>query len=187
MKSQGILAICFIIGLIGCAGQTKEVAPEKLDELISQEKEVLAQLDKESPEATKELEEAVGYAIIEQKIVKVPVVGAGGGKGVVVDKATDKRTYLKVKRIDLGMGLGGKAYKLILIIQDKDVLRDLETGKFGVKAGAEATAKAGEAGGGAGGSANVSKKGYSVYALTDAGVSVTVTLRFFSARPYTPK
>jgi len=186
MNSNGILAICLLVGLMGCASQPKEVEPEKLKELISLEKEVLAQLDKESPEATKELEKAIGYAIIEQKIVKVPVVGAGGGKGVVVDKATDKRTYLKVKRIDLGLGWGGKAYKLIMIIHDKDVLRDLETGKFGVKAGAEATAKAGDVGGGGGEGVSLRDKGYTTYTLTDAGVSATVTIRVFSARPYTP-
>ena len=141
----------------------------------------------QSPEATKELDEGVGYAVIEQKVVKVPVVGAGTGKGVVVEKATGQRSYLNVKRLDLGLGVGGKAYKVVLIFQDEKVLHEFANGKFAIEAGAEATAKAGEAGAGVeGGSSNL-KKGYSVYVLTDGGVSATATIRVLGARPWTPK
>ena len=48
-----------------------------VEDMATLEKEALAQLAEQSPEATKELDEGVGYAVIEQKVVKVPVVGAG--------------------------------------------------------------------------------------------------------------
>lgn len=158
-----------------------------VDDMAILEKEALAQLSEQSPEASKELEGAVGYAVIEKKVVKVPVFGAGTGKGVVVENSTDQRSYLNIKRLDIGLGVGGKAYKVVIIFHDEKVLQDFANGKFGIEAGAEATAKAGEAGGGAeGGSGNL-KKGYSVYVLTDGGVSATATVRILGARPWNPK
>jgi len=175
-----IVGVVFLLNIDGTAFS------KTVEDMATLEKEALAQLSEQNPEATKELEEAVGYAVIEMKVVKVPIFGAGTGKGVVVKKASDQRSYLNVKRLDLGAGYGGKAYKMVLIFQDQEVLQDFANGKFGIEAGAEATAKAGEAGGGSeGGSGNL-KKGSSIYVLTDGGVSATATIRVMVARPWTP-
>lgn len=182
---KGIIPMVLALVVIACAGP-KGTETEKLDYYANLEKETLAQLAEQSPESSKELEESVGHAIIEQKVVKVPIVGAGVGSGVVVEKATGKRSYLRVSRLDLGAGYGAKSLKLVMIFQDIDALRNLADGKFGAGAGAEAAAKAGEVGGAAEGSSGQLKKGYSLYALTDAGVSATATIRAFAARPYTP-
>ena len=182
-----IIALGLIMTFTACAGSKEAKQAEKLDYFARIEKEALAQLSEQSPEASKELEEAVGYAVIDQKVVKVPMVGAGTGNGVVVQKSPDQRFYLNVKRLDLGMGWGGKAYKLVLIFQDKKLLQDLAKGKFKIEAGAEATAKAGEMGAGAEGASGSLKKGYSTYVLTDKGVSATATIRVLGARPWNPK
>ena len=175
-----------ILGMVFLLSINATAFSKTVEDMATLEKEALAQLSEQNPEATKELEEAVGYAVIEKKVVKVPIVGVGTGKGVVIEKASNQRSYLNVKRLDLGAGVGGKAYKVVLIFQDEKVLRNFANGKFGVGAGAEATAKAGEAGGGAeGGSGNL-KKGYSIYVLTDGGVSATATIRVMVARPWTP-
>lgn len=174
--------LAFIV--IACAGPggTKT---EKLDYFATLEKEALAQLSEQSPEVMKELEESVGHAVIEETVLKVPIVGAGVGSGVVVEKATGKRSYLKINRLDLGLGWGAKSFKLIMIFHDLEALRDLADGKFGGGVGAEAAAKAGDVGGAAEGSSAQREEGYSLYALTDSGVSATVTIRLMVARPYT--
>ncbi len=175
------LGALVIVSATDCAGSHGSKA-DKLEYMANLETETLADLTKQNPEAEKELSDAVGYAIIEQKVVKVPGVGAGGGVGVVVDKETDKRSFLRVQRVDLGAGVGGKAYKLVLVFHDAELLRDVANGKLHTEAGAEAAAKAGGVGGGAeGASGQLLKKGYSTYVLTDAGVSATATVRVFHA------
>ena len=183
MKPLFLVFLAFVV--IACAGP-RGTKTEKLDYFATLEKEALAQLSEESPEVKKELEESVGHAVLEQKVLKVPMVGAGVGSGIVVEKSTGKRTYLKVNRIDLGMGWGAKSFKLVMIFQDIKALRDLADGKLGGGMGAEAAAKAGDVGGAAEGSSGQLKKGYSLFALTDAGVSATATIRLLAARPYTP-
>ena len=79
---------------------------------------------KEQPGTEQELARSVGYAVLEKKVVKVPVVGAGGGAGVVVEKASGKKTYLRVPELQFGLGWGGRAEKVILIFQDIEKLRD---------------------------------------------------------------
>jgi len=171
------LAAC-VSGLVG----SKE---EKLAYFESLEKETLARLVKEQPQTEQELAQAVGYAVIEKKVVKVPLVGAGGGAGVVVEKASGKRSYLRVPQLQFGLGWGGRAEKVILIFQDVEKLRDLADGTWKAGIEAEAAAKAGDIGAaGGGGTGDLMKQGVSTYVLTDAGVSATATIAMLRAQPY---
>ena len=126
-------------------------ARKKLAYFESLEQETLAQLVKEQPGTEQELAQSVGYAVIEKKVVKVPVVGAGGGAGVVVEKANGKKRYLRVPELQLGLGWGGRAEKVILIFQDVEKLRNLAGGTWKAGIAAEAAAKAGDVGAAGGG------------------------------------
>jgi len=171
--------------ITACAGGLVGSTETKLAYFESLEKETLAQLVKEQPGTEQELAQSVGYAVIEKKVVKVPVVGAGGGAGVVVEKANGKKTYLRVPELQLGLGWGGRAEKVILIFKDREKLRDLADGtwKAGIKA--EAAAKAGDTGAAGGaGTGDLMKEGFTTYVLTDAGVSATATISVLRAQPY---
>jgi len=179
------LMAMLVMAMTGCAGGLVGSKEEKLAYFDSLEKDTLAQLVKEQPGTEKELAQSVGYAVIEKRVVKVPVIGAGGGAGVVVDKANGKKSYLRVPELQFGLGWGGRAEKVILIFQDVERLRDLAGGtwKAGIKA--EAAAKAGDVGAaGGGGTGDLMKKGFTTYVLTDAGVSATATIAVLRAQPY---
>lgn len=187
MRSYGVSALMamLLITISACAGGLVGSKEEKLAYFDSLEKDTLARLVKEQPKTEQELAQSVGYAVIEKRVVKVPVVGAGGGAGVVVDKASGKKSYLRVPELQFGAGWGGRAEKVILIFQDVERLRDLADGtwKAGIKA--EAAAKAGDVGAaGGGGTGDLMKKGFTTYVLTDAGVSATATIAVLRAQPY---
>ena len=81
-------------------------------DLVDLEKETLAELVAERPEAQTDLDSSVGYAVISNTAAKVPMVGAGEGIGVVVNTETGERTYLEAgagDHDDLGTGAGGVA------------------------------------------------------------------------------
>lgn len=183
--SMSVLTIILIVAVSGCAGGLFGTTDEKRVYFEQLEQDTLARLAKEQPNTTKELADAVGYAVIEKKVVKGPMVGAGGGAAVVVEKAAAKRSYLRVPEIQFGMGWGARAEKIVIIFQDIEKLRDLADGKWRVRAGAEAAAKVGDVGAaGSGGTSDLGTKGYAVYVLTDAGASVTATINLLRAQPY---
>jgi lipid-binding SYLF domain-containing protein len=180
-----VLMAMLLMTITACAGGLVGSHDEKRAYFESLEKDTLAQLAKEQPKTEQELAQSVGYAVIEKKVVKVPMIGGGGGAGVVVEKASGKRSYLRVPQLQFGLGLGGRSEKVILIFQDIEKLRDLADGIWKAGVEAEAAAKAGDIGAaGGGGTGDLGKTGFTTYVLTDAGVSVTATIGLLRAQPY---
>jgi hypothetical protein len=168
-----------------CAGGLIGGKDKKLAYFDKLEQETLARLVKEQPKAQLELAESVGYLVAEQDIVKVPIVGWASGAGVVVEKGTGKRSYLRIPEVQFGYGWGGRVEKIVLIFQDSNRLRDVADGKWHAGATAEAVAKAGDVGAaGSGSTSDLLKNGYSSYVLSDAGVSATATITVIRAQPY---
>ena len=173
------------ITVAACAGGLVGSHDEKRAYFESLEQETLVSLVKQQPGTEQELAQSIGYAVIEKRVVKVPVIGAGGGAGVVVEKASGKKSYLRVPELQFGWGWGGRAEKVILIFQDVEKLRDLADGMWKAGVAAEAAAKAGEIGAAGGrGTGDLMKKGFTTYVLTDAGVSATATIAVLRVQPY---
>jgi len=191
-RSRAIMLMTMLFMMsIGCAGGLVGSKEEKLAYFDSLEKDTLARLIKEQPGTEQELARSVGFAVIEKKVVKVPIVGAGGGAGVVVDKASGKKSYLRVPELQFGWGWGGRAEKVILIFRDAEMLRDLAAGTWNAGSEAELAAKAGDIGAaGAIGAAeseamaDLMRRRVRTYVLTDAGLSATVTIGVLRAQPY---
>jgi len=179
-----VLTVIMAVISAGCAGGLVGSKEEKLAYFDGMEKETLARLVKEQPKTEQELAQSVGYVVGEKKVVKIPIVGGGGGAGVVVDKDAEKRTYIRIPELQFGMGWGGRSEKIVLIFQDVEKLRDLADGKWNVGIKAEAAAKAGDVGAAGGGGAGDLMKGFSTYVLTDAGISATATISVMRVQPY---
>jgi lipid-binding SYLF domain-containing protein len=161
----------------GCAsipGATGKEQVQTIDELVEH---TLPDLYKQEPKAKEEIASSVGYAIMSNTIMKVPIFGAGRGYGVAIDKRTGEETYITMTRFDIGGGWGARSVRPVVIFQDEKKFKDFIDGEWEVQAGAEAAAKVGESGaaGGAGSGNLPGDKGYSVYMITDAGVSATAT------------
>ncbi len=75
------------------------------------------------------------------------MVGAGGGNGVVVDPKTGDRTYMKVRRFDVGGGWRAREVDVVIIFKN-DIIADVVDGKWYFAEGVEAAAKVGETGSG---------------------------------------
>lgn len=171
--------------MIGCAtipGKTRQAQVQTVDDLVQR---TLQDLYKQHPLAKEEIEKSVGYAILDNKLTKVPVFGAGGGYGVAIDSKTHEKTYLRMSRIDFGGGWGARSVRPVLIFQDEHKFRHFIDGVLKMQMGAEAAAKVGDAGaaGGAGSQNRAGNEGFKTYVITDAGVSATVTLNVIRVKP----
>ena len=184
--SRGLtIAFTTLAGLAGCAsipGGTGEEQVQTIDELVER---TLSDLYKQEPATREEIAKSVGYAIMDNKVTKIPLVGAGEGYGVAIDNRSGTKTYIKMARFDLGGGWGARSLRPVAIFQDAAKFKAFVDGAWSATAGAEAAAKVGEAGvaGGAGSSDTASDKGYSLHIITDAGVSATVTVGVIHVAP----
>ena len=148
----------------------RETKRNQLDEMAAT---AIAGLVKQDDNLQKELDDSLGYAVANMKVTKVPVVGAGGGEGVYVNKITGKRTYFTVSRFDIGGGWGARSYKALLVMTSQEVLDRFDGGTWEFQAGVEASAGTAAAEG----SSGALNEGYAVHVLSDGGASATATAR----------
>ncbi|VAX11077.1 hypothetical protein MNBD_GAMMA25-1473 [hydrothermal vent metagenome] len=74
------------------------------------------------PAIQQEIDNSLAYAVANMKLTKVPIVGAGGGEGVIFIKETQQRIYFTVGRFDIGGGWGARSYKALLVVETQKVL-----------------------------------------------------------------
>jgi lipid-binding SYLF domain-containing protein len=176
-RIAGPATLAITVLVISCSSAYRSMSVEEkrayLEEL---EHQTLDELVEQRPEAREDLDAAVGYAIFSKTATKVPIVGTGEGLGVVVNKATGSRTYLKVTRFDVGGGLGTKKYRVVILYFEEAALEKLSSGKLEFGAGVEASSGGSEADSGGGASAGTRKQDRVVYRLTGSGVSATWTV-----------
>jgi len=180
----GLVLLIVVSALSGCAsipGETGKEQAETIDDLVTR---TLADLGKQDPVARESIAKSVGYVVMSNKVIKIPLVGAGAGYGVAINTRTGDKTYVRMTRFDVGGGWGVRAVRPVLIFQNEKKFKDFINGVFVAQAGAEAAAKVGETGAAGGaGSGDVGDKGYTVHLITEAGVSATVTAGIIRVSP----
>ena len=147
---------------------------EKRAHVDAYAEESIALLLKQSPEVKAEFDAAKGYAVVHESGLKVPVFGGETGWGVVVDRESGKRTYVKQRGFEIGAGWGARVQRVISILHTTEQVQAARDGGFEFSAGAEAGAKVGDVGGGMQGAAS-SKSGASIYVLLETGAAATAT------------
>ncbi len=166
-----ILLVMFL--LTGCASMTTAEIDSKRSELDSMAKTTIDGLVKQDAELQKQIDESLGYAVANMKVTKVPIVGAGGGEGVYVNKETGKRKYFTVSRFDIGGGWGVRSYKVLMLLETPESSARLQSSIWKFQAGVEASAGTAAAES----SSGAMSEGYTVHVLTDGGASATATVR----------
>ncbi|NCF62970.1 MAG: hypothetical protein GWP58_08975 [Gammaproteobacteria bacterium] len=175
----GVFALVLFV-LHGCASMSPEEQEAKRVELDKMGDETIAALLEKHPEAQEALELALGYVVIDLTATKIPVFGAGGGSGVIVDKRSGRKSYVKVSRFEVGGGLGAQKYKVIVFFEDEKLLDRAIKGAWHFEAGAEVAAGSS----GSEGKVTPTDKGYRAFKIVEGGAVATVTIRVARATPY---
>ena len=173
MKNNFILLMLITYVITGCSTLTTSEKDQKRNELNVMAETAIAGLIEQDTILQQELDESLGYAVFNMKVTKVPVVGAGGGEGVFLNKKTQQRTYFTVSRFDLGGGWGARSYKALLVIKSESARNRIESGVWEFQAGVEASAGTVAAEG----SSAALNKDFTVHVLSDGGASATATVR----------
>ncbi len=166
--------ITVLIFMSGCGPSARLPVAQRQQSIRDMEIETLQRLYREKPSAKNEIQKAVGYGVFANANVNLILVSAGGGYGVVVDNSTGHRTYMKMALGGVGLGLGVKDYRQVLIFNSKETLMKFVDSGWEFGGHADAAAKAGETGG------ELSAEGaigpIKVYAMTESGLALQATV-----------
>jgi len=170
-----IVSLAIIVIIAGCGPRGNMTIAEKWQVVMDMEKETLERLYREAPETKRKIAKAAGYGTFSNANINLILVSAGGGYGVVVDNATGKRTYMKMVLGGVGLGLGAKDYRVVMVFKDKATLNKFLESGWDFGAHADAAAKAGKSGGELSGEGDIIS-GIEVFSMTESGLALQATV-----------
>lgn len=173
-RSLSITGIFVASIMIGCSTVPKKNAEDHRQAISKVRDETLTEFYQLKDSAKAEISEAPGYAVFNSAGIKLLVVGAGGGRGVVVDNRTGENTFMNMAEFGAGLGLGIKDVRVIFIFHNAAALDDFLVN--GVTIGASATAAAKLDGRGEDGSGEIVVNDMSVYQITDNGLALEMMI-----------
>jgi len=137
--------------------------------------DALATLYEVAPGTRRVIDHAAGYAVFSTFGLKLFFGGGTTGKGVVVNRRTQRQTFMKMVQVQGGLGFGINQNRLIFVFTNEQALRNFvdQGWEFGGQANLSVMAR----GQGAqfSGAAAVSPGVY-LYQLTNTGLSATITV-----------
>ncbi|HEX5875553.1 MAG TPA: YSC84-related protein [Pyrinomonadaceae bacterium] len=173
MKKTRLLIVFSMV--LACAlnviAKSKE---EKQAEARKKAEGTLARLYKAKPSAQAAIKQAAGYAVFNSAGVKILVAGGGKGQGIAVDNRTQKVTYMRMREVQAGLGMGVKKFSTIFVFETKAALEKFVNSGWEFGGQTTAAAKSGDGGGALQGAASVSE-GVWMYQLTDKGLALELT------------
>jgi len=138
--------------------------------------ETLNRLYKLQPTSKEVIEKAAGYAVFSNFGMKIFFAGGGSGKGIAVNNATKKETFMKMLEVQAGLGMGVKKFRLVWVFQTEEALSSFINSGWELGSQATAAAQYDDKGAGMAGAVAISK-GVWLYQLTDDGLAVELTAK----------
>ena len=139
------------------------------------EQDALATLYEVAPGARRVIDRAAGFGVFSTFGVKLFFAGGTTGKGVVVNQATHRQTFMKMVQVQGGLGFGVNQNRLIFVFTNESALKNFINQGWEFGGQANLSAMAGGQGAQFGGAAAVSPGVY-LYQLTNTGLSATITV-----------
>ena len=96
-----------------------ESKAEKQEDIQKMAQQTLQQLYQAQPLAKAAIEKAAGYAVFSDMGFKILFGGSGTGQGVVVNKQTKQKTYMKMLELQAGLGFGISKFRNVFVFKTK--------------------------------------------------------------------
>ncbi len=115
-------------------------------------------------------ERSYGYAVFSVTKGAFFITG-GGGTGVAVHRLSDERTYMHMGQGGIGLGIGGQAFRLVMLFEDEQTFQDFVDSDWHASSSANAVA------GRNGINAEASfVNGLAIYQVTEAGLLLSADI-----------
>ncbi|MFZ9011850.1 MAG: YSC84-related protein [Anaerohalosphaeraceae bacterium] len=137
--------------------------------------DTLAELYEKKPEARAKIANAAGYGVFSNININLFLLSSGNGYGIVHEMSSAEETYMKMRFLGVGLGLGAKDFRAVIIFHTDEALEKFTTKGWEWGAHADAAAKADDKGGEASGQVEVTGS-MEIYNFTEAGIVLQATV-----------
>ena len=158
------------------AAKKEPTKAQKQAEVRKTVNETLNRLYKLQPTSKEAIDKAAGYAVFSNFGMKIFFAGGGSGKGIAVNNATKKETFMKMLEVQAGLGMGVKKFRLVWVFQTEEALNGFVSSGWELGSQATASAQYDAKGAGLAGAVAISKDVW-LYQLTDDGLAVELTAK----------
>lgn len=177
--------VFFVLGLVACGCSTPKGSSfaDRRNYVMQMHDDALKELYEREPIAKSKIERAPGHAVFSNIGTNLIFVSTEGGYGVVVDRQAGKQTFMRMAGGGLGIGIGAKDVRLVMIFSTKSAMERFISGNWAVGADADAAAKVDDQGGEASGT--VKTGDVEIYTITRNGLALSATVsgtRFYLDR-----
>ncbi|GLX78009.1 hypothetical protein tinsulaeT_13490 [Thalassotalea insulae] len=172
---QSTITLILLLVLSSCASMGEGSVAEKRQKILQMKDQVLTQLFSKKPDTRSQLNSAPGYAVFSNANINLIFLAAGTGYGVVKDMSSGRHTYMNMAEGGVGLGLGAKDYRIVMVFHTKDAMTHFIENGWSFGGNADAAAKAGKKG------ASVEGEAYygdvTVYTFTESGLALQATIK----------
>jgi len=170
-----VLLLAPILLAVGCSTPKGSTVAEKRDYILNMRADTLAKLYADKPEAKTKIANAAGYGTFSNINVNLIFASAGNGYGVVHNNYTKKDTFMNMGMGGIGLGLGVKDFRAVIIYKDSDTLDKFIDKGWEFGGHADAAAKSGEKGGAVNAAGDITS-GMEIYQFTETGIALQATI-----------
>jgi lipid-binding SYLF domain-containing protein len=170
------IVIAAALAVCGASAQAASKA-EQQQEIKAMASDTLNRLYKAQPSARNAVAKSAGYAVFSNFGMKILAIGGGTGKGVVIDNATKKPTYMKMAELQTGLGFGVKKFRLVWVFENKSDMERFMNAGWELGAQSTLTAQTGGKGVDVFAGAMSVTPGVWLYQLSDEGLAAELTAK----------
>jgi lipid-binding SYLF domain-containing protein len=173
--STGIFALILMV-LSPFAGAYADSPDQQRADIDKVARQTLEALYAQKPSARRAVEASAGYAVFSDISTKIFFAGAGGGKGVAVNRASGQETYMMMVTVSAGLGMGVSKAHLVWVFESQDAYSNFVNNGVELGADANLTVNPG-AGGGLYDGAVEAAPGAWLYQISEAGLVLELTVQ----------
>jgi len=173
---SGLAVLLAIVFLGGCRSPQGGTVSEKRAAVQKMRTDTLESLYKIQPAAVDRLKAAAGYAVFSNIGTNVLLLSTGSGYGIARDNKSGVETYMKMRSLGVGLGVGVKDFRGVFMFSDQAVLSNFIEKGWEAGAQADAAAKTSEKGAATGSAISVAP-GVSLYQITEKGLALQATIQ----------
>jgi len=174
--STVFVAVFAAVLLTGCFSPSGDNLAQQKAIAHKMSRKGLTMIYKHNPELRNEIRKAAGYGVYDNLGIHWFVPSTESGWGIVHNNLTGKDTYMKLFSIGLGLGLGIRDFRGILVFENQEDIKSFLHSGWGGNGQANAAFKFGDTGGSAAAAAEV-MPGIKLYKVTVKGVVLQATFQ----------
>ncbi len=161
----------------GCRTPEGSTPAQQRQHIRTESTQILEAVYADHPEARKAVSSAAGYGTFSNIEYKLMLGGSGNGYGLAVDRKTNKLTYMKLNKLQVGFGAGIQEFRMLVVFKDRAKFDAFAQGGWQFGGGADvALEHRGEEEGIDGGLQASLEMDPIVYQITEAGINLSATV-----------